>query len=234
MFRTLPLMHELERRSRALGWTWERLARELGMDRTTLAHVRSGRDRLSLANLHKIALWFPNDDTLRRLTWEYLLLDIATAKERRSAATATQMADLSPSTVERLTRFVHEFPSHVISGSGLLLESDDAALLASALAFLESEFAARAIRVVRERAASRIAPSAASNFAAVPLLLIDRIEFASPSVAALLRERGAVAKVNVVTRHTNTPAQDERLLTEIAPRMARIVIAAVPSRSPHA
>jgi transcriptional regulator with XRE-family HTH domain len=223
MFRTLPLMHEIERRSRALGWTWERLARELSMTRSGLAHVRAGRDRLSLTHLHRIAVWFPNDEMMRRLTWEYLLLDVTTAKERREACKEAA-PDLSPQVIDQLRRYVHEFPSHVIRGTGLFLQSSDTASLAHALGFLEAEFKARAIHALREQASARVLASGVPHLLATPALFIERIEFASPSIAAVLRSRQTAAKVLVATRHVATPARDEALLAAVGSRMTTVRI----------
>ncbi len=221
-------MHELERRARALGWTWEQLARELGMDRTTLAHIRSGRDRVSLATLHKVALWFPNDETLKRLAWEYLLLDVQSVRERRareqscSGTSEAYAAQLSTTAREQLQRFVGEFGSHVIRGTGLFLESADALALTASLAFLEAEFSARSIHIVRERGSAKVPASAKRSLIAIPLLLIDRVEFASPSMAQLLAERQQFGKVTVATRLENTPRSETEQLLERRMHHARI------------
>lgn len=212
MFRTLPLLHELERRARALGFTWAALAAEVGIDRTTLAHIRSGRGRLSLGTLHRIAAWFPTDAAIQRCVWEYLLHDVETQKERsarealRSGSAPALLDGLPDATRTALTAFVADFPTHALRRGGLLLTGTDPASLSRALAFLEAECPTRGIHVLR-RAANEAPPkSSFPALAATPLLLVDRIEFASPEMTALLRSRALYRKVTVASTSAGGPS----------------------------
>lgn len=208
MFRTLPLLHELERRARALGFTWASLAAEVGIDRTTLAHIRSGRGRLSLGTLHRIAAWFPTDAAIQRCVWEYLLHDVETQKERsarealRAGSARVLLDGLPDATREQLQAFVTDFATRALRGDGLLLTGTNPAVLSRALAFVETECPARGIHVLR-RAANAVPPrSSLPALAAAPLLLVDRIEFASAAIADVIRTRSLYGKVTVATTAT--------------------------------
>ena len=205
MLRTLPLLNELERRARALGFTWASLAAELSLDRTTLAHIRGHRGRLSLGTLHRIAVWFPTDAVIQRYVWEYLLHDVETqrertARERLRAESATRLLDgVSDTCRDTLRGFVAGFAEYAVRGGGLLLTADDATALSHALSFLEAECQARGIHVLRHAANAVPPKSALPPLAATPLLLLDRVEFASAAMADVLRARVLYGKVTVVT-----------------------------------
>lgn len=227
MFRTLPLLHELERRARALGFTWASLAAEVGIDRTTLAHIRSGRGRLSLGTLHRIAVWFPTDAAMQRCVWEYLLHDVETPKERRerdalrAGSAAALLAGLPDATRAQLHAFVTDFAAHALRGDGLLLSGSDTALLSRALGFLEAECPTRGIHVLRRTANTVPSKSVLPALAATPLLLVDRIEFASKAMTEVLRARALYGKVTVVTSaDAETRPQDQVLLG----RLHRVVM----------
>ena len=205
MYHTLPLLHELERRARALGFTWARLAAEVGIDRTTLAHIRSGRGRLSLGALHRIAAWFPTDAAIQRCVWEYLLHDVKTQKEReerhalRAGSAGALLDGLPDATREQLKAFVTDFATRALRGHSLLFTGTDSATLARCLSFLETECPARGIHVLR-RAANAVPPrSSLPALAATPLLLVDRIEFESAAMADVIRTRALYGKVTVAT-----------------------------------
>lgn len=208
MFRTLPLLHELERRARALGFTWAALAAEVGIDRTTLAHIRSGRGRLSLGTLHRIAVWFPTDAAIQRCVWEYLLHDVETARERtererlRARGAEAHLDTLAPSTRMWLRGFVIQFSDYAVRGQSALLFAADARLLAAAAGFLEVELTARGMRVLRQPANATPAARLMPALLAAPLLLVERYEFASEATARLVSERSRHGKVTVATVRT--------------------------------
>jgi transcriptional regulator with XRE-family HTH domain len=208
-------MRELERRARALGLSWLELARKLGISRTQLAHIRSGRDRFSLGTLHRIADWFPNDKVIQRLVWDYLLHDVETEKERRLREQT--LADNGELHAQRLTEpsvallraFLADLPRRIMSGTGLLVSSPDTTALSAALGFLEGELRARHIHPIRHAANARLAASAIPTLLAAPVLLVERVEYASPSMAEVLRKRAEFLKVTVATTAENDGV-DER------------------------
>ncbi len=208
MYHALPLLHELERRARALGFTWERLAAEVGIDRTTLAHIRSGRGRLSLGALHRIAAWFPTDTAIQRCVWEYLLHDVETQKEReerqahRAGSAGALLDGLPDATRDHLQAFVTDFATRALRGESLLLTGTDPATLSRCLSFLETECPTRGIPVLRRAANAVPSRSSLPALAATPLLLVDRMEFASKALTAVLRSRLLYGKVTVATTAT--------------------------------
>lgn len=205
MLRTLPLMHELERRARARGFSWQQLAKEIGVDRSTLAHIRSGRDRLSLGALHHIAVAFPTDATVQRLVWDYLLLDVETPKERREreAARSTGAASfarmLTESSIAVLRGFVVDLPQHALSGAGMLLTASTPGVLAAALGYLETELRARGIHALRYASNDAVRSSVLATMLGVPVLLVDRVEHASDAMREVLQRRAEYRKVTVAT-----------------------------------
>lgn len=205
MFRTSPLLHELERRARALGFTWAALAAEVGIDRTTLAHIRSGRGRLSLGTLHRIAVWFPTDSAIQRGVWEYLLHDVETAKERsererlRAQCAEARLDNLEPAARQWLRAFVTGFADYAVRGQSVLLRAATARPLAEAIGFLEAELTARGVRVLRQAANARPSARLLPVLLAAPLLLVERYEFASAGTASVVMERSRHGKVSVIT-----------------------------------
>lgn len=225
-------MHELERRARALGFSWLELAREIGLGRTQLAHIRSGRDRISLGTLHRIALWFPNDEAIRRLVWEYLLHDVETQNERslrektRSVDAETFARRLTGPSVALLRAFVADFPSHAVSGRGLFVASSNTYALSAALGFLQAELQARRIHAIRQMANAKIAASAVPALIGTPVLFVERVEHASPSMVEVLRCRAAYLKVTVATSARGSGEGEEPLVELLKSRMSRAPIEA--------
>ncbi len=205
MFRTHPLLSELERRARALGFTWAALAAEVGIDRTTLAHIRSGRGRLSLGTLHRIAVWFPTDAAIQRCVWEYLLHDVETVKERaererlRASSSEALLDALAPPERAWLRAFVRGFADHALRGQSVLLRAQDARCLSGAVRFIETELSARGTRVLRHPANAHPSASLMPTLLVVPLLIVERYEFASAAIGRTVAERCGHGKVTVVT-----------------------------------
>lgn len=221
MFRTLPLLYELERRARALGFTWATLAAEVGLDRTTLAHIRSGRGRLSLGTLHRIAVWFPTDTAIQRCVWEYLLHDVKTKRERservalRARSSGALLDGLPAATREQLQAFVSDFATHALRGDGLLLTGADSSALSRALSFLETECPARDIHVLRRAANEVPTKSSLPALAATPLLIVDRVEFVSEAMTDVLCSRALYGKVTIASACAPCPSEEiERALRD--------------------
>ncbi|MEO6325923.1 MAG: helix-turn-helix transcriptional regulator [Thermoanaerobaculia bacterium] len=225
-------MHELERRARALGFSWLDLAKEIGLGRSQLAHIRSGRDRISLGTLHRIALWFPNDDTIRRLVWEYILHDVETQNERSlREQTRSEDADsfarrLTEPSIAILRAFVADFPSHTVNGSGLFVASPDTYALSAALGFLEAELRARRIHAIRQNACDKIAASAVPALIGTPVLFVERVEHVSASMAEILKSRATYLKVTVATSAQGDGAEQDPLVKLLGSRMSHAAVEA--------
>jgi len=230
--RPLPLITELDRRARALGLSCPQLAERIGLDRSQLSHIRRGRDRISLGTLHLIGLWFPSDATIQRLAWEYIVHDVETPVERRrreqsrSAEAETYAQRLSEDSVAQLRAFVADLPAHALDGAGLLLTSNDTSALSAAVSFLACELHSRRIQAIRQTASARVPSSAGPELVAAQVLLAERVDHASPSMADVLRLRAAYRKLTVGTSVGGDGLYGPHIAASVASRSSSSVVEA--------
>ena len=191
MRRVSHLIRAIDRLARDRGWTSRRLASELGIDPTLLTHLRRGKRSLTLAVLARIAQVFGGDPLIRDLLFLHLAVEIPEEQAAtQPAPTLTAMA--LPESLGRAVRgYIVRFPLAHVAGTSLLL-CGDPPILARAIAVLRDALSERGVAAsVLPASTPALRRAEAARLGRVPLLLIERVEFATDAVAALLRDRVA-------------------------------------------
>jgi transcriptional regulator with XRE-family HTH domain len=130
------LVREVERIARDRGWSRRRLARELGIDATTLSHVRSGRDPISQPLLVQIGMAFGGSPAVQSLILHYLLIEAPPRLvKRRKGATAAAFAVVPYKVRWRIRRWLAQLDGTEKPQRGLFLTGTDASLLSAAARF---------------------------------------------------------------------------------------------------
>jgi transcriptional regulator with XRE-family HTH domain len=194
-------VREVERIARERGWSRLRLAGELGIDATTLSHVRSGRDPISQSLLVRIGMAFGGSPTIQSLILHYLLIEAPP----RLAALRRGATDAAFTAVPYKVRWrVRQWLAH-LDGThaptrGLYLTGEDPAVLTAAARFAAHEVGQKKPTVVvTVRASERLDGSHATAAAGSGLLVIERVEFASESITRLVHARSDALKPMIVT-----------------------------------
>lgn len=227
------LVREVERVARERGWSRRRLARELGIDATTLSHVRSGRDPISQQLLVQIGVALGGSETIRGLILHYLLIEAPAryAKRRKGATTAAFTA--VPYKVRwRIRRWLAQLDTTEKPQRGLFLTSGHAALLTAAAKFAVYEAEQQGRTHIVIRANERITTSHAKAALNASLLVIERVEFASESVARLIHARSDALRPMIATssRHRDALA-DAHLVRVLRAWTETITVSASRSRT---
>jgi plasmid maintenance system antidote protein VapI len=194
------LVREVERVARERAWSRRRLARELGIDATTLSHVRSGRDPISQPLLVQIGVVFGGSETIRNLILHYVLIEAPKryARRRRGAPSAAFAA--VPYKVRwRIRRWLEQLDTSEKPQRGLFLTGASATLLTAAARFAVHEAGQLGRVAILVRGNDRIATSHANLAVEASLLVIERAEFASESVTRLIHARSDVLRPMIVT-----------------------------------
>ena len=194
------LVREVERVARERAWSRRRLARELGIDATTLSHVRSGRDPISQPLLVQIGVVFGGSETIRNLILHYVLIEAPKryARRRRGAPSAAFTA--VPYKVRwRIRRWLEQLDTLEKPQRGLFLSGANATLLTAAARFAVHEAGQLGRVAILVRGNDRIATSQAKLAIEASLLVIERAEFASESVKCLIHARSDALRPMIVT-----------------------------------
>ncbi len=134
----------------------------------------------------------------RDLVWHYLLTECGEAAE--TEATLAAPRGLLPAVEQALRAYADRFAEESVHGGrGLYVVSDTAAPLSAALHFLHAVFAAKKIGVCA-LLADRTPTAVESRLAlALPLLIVERMDFACDAVKDLVRRRADLARPIVLT-----------------------------------
>jgi transcriptional regulator with XRE-family HTH domain len=192
------LITELLALTASWGWSVADLARELGVDESTVLHYRAGRRGLTTRTLARIVVRFGEHRLTRDLVWHYLLIECGEVAE--TEATLAVPKGLLPAVEQSIRAYADRFAEESVhAGRGLYIVSDTAAPLSAALHFLHAVFAVKKIGVCAIRA-DRTPTAAVSRMAlAQPLLLVERMDFACDAVKDLVRRRADLARPIVLT-----------------------------------
>jgi hypothetical protein len=180
------------------GWSVADVARELGVDESTILHYRAGRRGLTTRTLARIVVRFGEHRLTRDLVWHYLLSECG--EPSKVEATGAVPQGLLPAVEQVLRGYADRFAEESVhAGRGLYVVSDTAAPLSAALHFLHAVFGTKKIGVCAIRA-DRTPTAAESRLAlAQPLLSVERMDFACDAVKDLVRRRADLARPVIVT-----------------------------------
>lgn len=194
------LVREVERLATERGWSRPRLARELSVDVSTLAHIRSGRDPISQALLIAIGALFGGSTTVQQLILHYILIEARQrSAKRRKGTTAAAFGVLSYNVRWRIRRWLTQFDGRDKPRRGLFLTGENASHLSAAARFAAHEAEEQGRACILVRANDRISTSHAKIAVEANLLIIERVEFASESVTQLIHARSDALRPMVVT-----------------------------------
>lgn len=214
------LIAELVTLTRPLDWTLRDLARELHVSEVTLQQYRSGRRSLSLAALARITERFGTYREIRDLVFAYLR-DYHT----QDAVDPATPPDLLPPHVARaLAAYTEKFAEESVHGGrGLFVVADEAALLSASVSYLRALFAQATISIAVLRADTTPAARDLRDAAAVPLLIVERVDFVSAIVAEIVQRRADVMKPIIATSMAEPSALRDAYLRRIFTSVTRLV-----------
>jgi hypothetical protein len=192
------LITELLALTASWGWTVADLARELGVDESTILHYRAGRRGLTTRTLARIVVRFGEHRLTRDLVWHYLMTECLEAEATETILTAPK--GLPPAVEHVLRVYADRFAEESVrAGRGLYIVSDAATPLSAALHFLHAALGAKKIGVCAIRA-DRTPSATESRLAlAMPLLTVERMDFACEAVIDIVRRRADLARLSVLT-----------------------------------
>ncbi|HEX7709188.1 MAG TPA: helix-turn-helix domain-containing protein [Thermoanaerobaculia bacterium] len=229
---TPQLISDLIALTASWGWTVADLAKELGVDRSTLLHYRSGRRALTVRMLSRIARRFGDRKLTRDLVWHHLLKDAdrdQTPSDERSVV-LPPLLDLR--TARALRAYLDRFADETIhSGRGLFLSAASANQLSDAANYVIAIFTTAKVPVCRLRADRNPAASERRAALAAALLVVERVDFACDATREILRHRADLVRPIIVTSLAG-PAQtsDLQLRRVYNSMMRRIEIGVVEAR----
>jgi len=198
------IFREIERLARQRGWSQAELARQLGVDRTLLAHLRAGRRIPTSRFLARTARAFAEEPSLKDSLWLYFRDEMPIGcEEPVLAVTQLLPATLSPEAQRSLRLFVRTFPHHLIDGRGLIIRSSDERSLSSAAGFIAEALRRMGVSVAQRLAHRAILPSEAPVLRRVRLLVVERAEYANAAVRDIIAERLNMERPVVVTTATD-------------------------------
>jgi hypothetical protein len=178
----------------------------------------------------------------RDLVWHYLMTECLDAEKTETTLVAPK--GLSPAVAQALRVYADRFAEESVRGGrGLYIVSDAATPLSAALHFLHTALGAKKIGVCAIRA-DRTPSAAESRLAlAMPLLTVERMDFACEAVIDIVRRRADLARVIVLTSmqepDVTTDAYLRRIFVSTMRRIDAYLSApiaappSVPSRHPH-
>lgn len=223
----------------AQGWTAHDLANELGIDETAIIRFRSGERSPSKRVLVKIMERFGEQRFVRDL----VLFHLSTECRSDGVAAVDPLGSvaLPVVTVAALRAYVERFAEESVrAGRGLYIVCAEAAPLSEALRALRRAFELANVRMQVLRGDQR--PNARDLRAALaaPLVLIERVDFASEAVADVLRRRSDLTRPCIVTSMLRPEDMPDPFLRRTALSTMRLIEVAsdnaarpIPSASPE-
>lgn len=197
------------------------LAQEISVDVTTLMQYRSGRRTLSMRAYANILKRFGDQRVVRDLALHYAAVEYHPRDESRAIATPPEA--LMPSTVRALIAYVERFAEETLrGGAGLYLVGADANASAAST-FVGQLFVAAKVPYCVLRAHEKPRASQARDALAMPLLIVERIDFACEPVADLLRRRADLRRPTIVTSRKPPDAIADPYLRRVLVALTRVI-----------
>jgi len=228
MRRVSHLIREVDRLANERQWTSTQLATELRVNRTLLAHIRAGRKPLTLPVLARIAQVFGGKPLVRDLLFLHLAVEVPEEAASRLAAPPLAACALPDAVARAVRGYIASFPLAHVAGRSLLLQGE-ADVLARAATVLRDAFQTNDIGVMTLLASASLRASDEIAARRVPALIVERIEFVSPSVAGVLAARVAFGLPLILTTTATVDALPADLAAALRPSVQLITAAACPT-----
>ncbi|HYK05162.1 MAG TPA: helix-turn-helix transcriptional regulator [Thermoanaerobaculia bacterium] len=199
------LINELERIRRERAWTVVQIAQRIGVSAKLFYNMRLGHRPLSVGTLSEIARAFGADYRVREAVMHYLALEYQTfgrdilRKGKGSASTRYLPETISYHNRWRIVTWIGRLPFGEGVQRGLYLVAAEPGILSAVSRFVADATGDSGLGVLTIAGNTR--PSASHTAAAIAanVLIVDRIDFASEDVSALIARRADAQKPTVVT-----------------------------------
>ncbi len=179
------------------GQTLSDVAQAIGIDETTLMHLRSGRRRLSMDSFAKILVAYGDDRAICNAAIMYARFEY---RDPGPDSLVAAVGALPSVVVEHLRAFVARLPDEAVtSGRGLFLTSGDARMLSLAVQYLARAFEHARVRVCHLRADRPVSAADRRNALAAPVLLVERVDFMCEPLPELLMQRANLIRPIIAT-----------------------------------
>lgn len=216
--RPVLVIREVEQLARRAKWRACDLAEALGVSPSMLNRLRAGTHAPSREVLGAILRSFGDTPHVRDLVLHFLEHELSLAHAGRldaSPGSARGVEDTLAKLPLKARQHVRSFVTHFLrrsmtSGQGLHVVATDARVLTAVVAYIRSALDEQGITPVLLAANAAVSKSLGEDALAAPLLIVERVEFASDGVRSLLAARAAVRKPVLVTS-TNGAREDDRL-----------------------
>ena len=196
------LINELERIRRERGWAVRELAHRLGVSPKLFYNMRRGYRPLSVSTLSAVARDFGADYRVREAVMHYLALEYPTFGRdilRNGPSTSELPDSISYHNRWRVVTWLGRLPFGEGVQRGLYLAASNAATLSAVSRFIVSAVGREQLRAVAIAGNARLSASHTAAARDASVLVVDRIDFASDAVAALLADRAETNRPVVVT-----------------------------------
>lgn len=220
------IFREIDYLAQRRGWGQTELARQLGVNRSLLAHLRAGRRQPTARFLARTARTFAEADIFRELFWHYLRYQMPVGAEEPVLSLARAGApDLPDKALQALRGYVRTFPHHLVDGRGLIIQSSTAPLLTAAGDFVADSLRQGGVVVAQHAARLPILPSEAETLRRARLVVVERAEYATAAVQDLLAERLNLERPVLVTTATDLSGRlEEDLVRRLIARCSEVHI----------
>jgi transcriptional regulator with XRE-family HTH domain len=199
--RPVLVIREIEQLARRAKWRTCDLAEALGVSVAMLNRLRAGTHAPSREVLGAILRTFGTNAHVRDLVLHFLEHELAQARVGRLEAPKNDaLASLDPKARAGIQAFVRDFLRRSLtSGAGLRVVGKNAGVLRGVVAYVRTTLDDQGISSVVIAGNAAVAPSLRESALAAPLLIVERVDFASESVRALIAARAAVRKPVLTT-----------------------------------
>jgi transcriptional regulator with XRE-family HTH domain len=198
--RPVLVIREVEQLARRAKWRTCDLAEALGVSVAMLNRLRAGTHVPSREVLGAILRSFGTNAHVRDLVLHFLEHELAQARAGRLDAPKDTTKDDALEALDAKTRavvraFVRDFLRRSLtSGAGLRVIGEDAGVLRGVAAYVRAALDDQGVASVLIAGNATVAASLRESALAAPLLIVERVDFASESVRALIAARAGGAK----------------------------------------
>lgn len=201
MPRPVLVIREIEQLARRAKWRTCDLAEALGVSVAMLNRLRAGTHAPSREVLGAILRTFGANAHVRDLVLHFLEHELSQARVGRLEAPKDDaLAALDPKTRAGIQAFVRDFLRRSLtSGAGLRVIGEDAGVLRAVVAYVRTALDEQGVSSVVIAGNAAVAPSLRESALAAPLLIVERVDFVSESVRALMAARAEVRKPVLTT-----------------------------------
>jgi transcriptional regulator with XRE-family HTH domain len=235
--RPVLVIREVEQLARRAKWRMADLADALGVSGSMLNRLRAGTHAPSREVLAAILRAFGANDHVRHLVLHFLEHELPRAHADRLDATPPaqedELARLDGKARDAVRGFVtHFLRRSLTTGRSLRLVARDDRLLRAAVGYVQRALDVHGIAAVVLTPNGRVDRAQHEAALAAPLLVVERVEFASRAVQEIIRARADVRKPLLLT---SARAVVDDALAPVRPLLATVTLdASVPEPAPVA